>query len=50
MNKVISNERLGAIEDYIHSKKQLVLTANVCDPGYEISIKKTEIKDCSVKV
>lgn len=49
MNKAISNEKLGEIEDYIHSDTTLSLSANVCHPGNEIRLLKTEIKDCSVK-
>lgn len=50
MNKAISHEKLDEIENYINSGKALVLIANVCKPGYDIAIKRTEIKDCSVKV
>lgn len=49
MNKAISNEKLGEIEDQLLHNKEMILTTNVSEEENWIKIHKSEIKDCPVK-
>jgi len=50
MNKVISNEELGEIEDQISSNAELILAINVSEQRNWIRISNAEIKDCNIQI
>lgn len=49
MNKAISHETIGAIEDLVNQKAQINLTTNVSERASWISVSGAHIKECAVK-
>jgi len=49
LNKVISNELLGQIEDQLQKDEKIVLGTNVSEEENWIEVTTAQIRDCSVK-
>jgi hypothetical protein len=49
LNKAISHELLGQIEDQLQQSKQIVLGTNVSEEENWILVSKAAVKECSVK-